>query len=42
MKEWIDRTSSEAIYEQLLNLYLGCEFAMIEVSFPAWPYAVLY
>ena len=42
LKEWIDRTSSEEIYQQLLKLYLECNFSMIEVSFPGWPYPVLY
>ena len=41
-KEWIDKTSSEAIFQKLFNLYLECQYSMIEITLPSWPYTVLY
>ena len=41
-KEWIDKHCNEAIFQQLLQLYLNCEYAMLEVTLPSWPYTVLY
>ena len=41
-KEWIDKHCNEAIYQQLLHMYLNCEYSMIEVSLPSWPHTVLY
>ena len=31
-KDWIDRTSNETIYQDMLELYLGCDYAFIEIS----------
>jgi hypothetical protein len=34
--------SSEAIFQKLFDLYFKCQYALIEVSLPCWPYTVLY
>lgn len=41
-KDWIDKTSNEAIFQKLFDLYLNCQYSMIEISLPSWPFKVLY
>lgn len=41
-KEWIDKTGSEEIFQKLLDLYTGCDYAFIEITLQSWPFTVLY
>jgi hypothetical protein len=41
-KEWIDKASNESIFQKLLDLYIGCDYAFIEITLQSWPFTVLY
>ena len=41
-KQWIDKHSWEAIYQEQLRLHQATDFAMVEVQLPTFPHSVLY
>jgi len=41
-KQWVDRYSSESIFETLFKLYVECDASFIEVQLPSFPHTVMY